>query len=418
MAEAELSPLSRLYRALPVLVVAGCTLVWASQPTVGVVVRGMGVLAPPGDRRGIYARGAGEVQQVKVRVGAPVRAGQLLLTLSQVGQSAPGAGGGLATSPQLRQARQAALNQQFLVQQAQSRALDEQERALEQRRQQISTTNKPVGQQLQALAELRRDDVVARYSPLWVSAQDLWLRNRAELSALQARQAELVAQRTALAAQKAELQAQRAALATETLAQEVFSPVAGRVLDLAVLPGQPVAPGQKLGSIALPSPKGERLAIVLFTSADASRLRLGDEVRLNPQLLSRDSFGSAEQRYGLVPGRLISLSRDSVEAADVAAQVGSQEEAANLMASARQRSFGEGGDLTSQLPGRAGAPLVLAVVRLEAAATPTGLAWSLGRGPDRPLPDRTPAEVEAEVETRAPLSYLLPFWRWLSGSRP
>jgi hypothetical protein len=25
--------------------------------------------------------------------------------------------------------------------------------------------------------------------------------------------------------------------------------------------------------------------------------------------------------------------------------------------------------------------------------------------------------VEAEVETRAPLSYLLPFWRWMSGSR-
>jgi hypothetical protein len=95
-------------------------------------------------------------------------------------------------------------------------------------------------------------------------------------------------------------------------------------------------------------------------------LRVGDEVRLNPQLLSRDSFGSAEQRYGLVPGRLSSLSRDSV----------------------------------------------------EAAATPTGLAWTLGRGPDRPQPDRTPAEVEAEVETRAPLSYLVPFWRWLSGSRP
>jgi biotin carboxyl carrier protein len=201
------------------------------------------------------------------------------------------------------------------------------------------------------------------------------------------------------------------------VAQEVFSSVGGRVLDLSVLPGQPVAPGQKLGSIGLPSPHGERLAIVLFTSADASRLQVGDEVHINPQLLSRDSFGSAEQRYGLVPGRLISLSSESVDAADVAKEVGSQEEAANLMASARQRSFGEGGDLTSQLPGRAGAPLVLAVVQLEAAPTPSGLAWTLGHGPGRPLPQRTPAEVEAEVETRAPLSYLLPFWRWLSGSR-
>ncbi len=417
MAEAALSPLSRLYRATPVLLVAALSLVWASRPSIGVVVRGMGVLAPPGDRRGLYARGAGEVQQLKVRVGEQVQLGQLLITLSQVGQNAAGAGGP-STSPQLRQARQAALDQQFLVQEAQSRSLDAQMRSLEQRRQQITTTNQPVGQQLKALDELRRDDVVARYSPLWVSAQDLWLRNRADLSALQARQAELIAQRSALAAQKAELQAQRAALASETVGQQVFAPVAGRLLDLAVLPGQPVAPGQKLGSIALADRHGERLAIVLFTAADASRLRVGDEVHLNPQLLSRDSFGSAEQRYGLVPGRLISLSRDSVEGPDVAAQVGSQEEAANLMASARQRSFGDGGDLTSQLPGRVGAPLVLAVVRLEAAATPTGLAWTLGSGPDRPLPQRTPAEVEAEVETRAPLGYLLPFWRWMSGSRP
>lgn len=418
MAEAALSPLSRLYRASPVLVVAGLSLIWASRPSVGVVVRGMGVMAPPGERRGLYARGPGEVQQLKVRVGDQVRAGQLVITLSQVGQNAPGGTAGPATSPQLRQARQAALDQQFLVLQAQSRALEQQLQALEQRRLQIITTNRPVGQQLKALEELRREDVVARYSPLWVGAQDLWLRNRADLSALEARRSDLMAQRTALGAQRAELQAQRAVLATETVGQQVFAPVAGRLLDLAVLPGQPVAPGQRLGSIGLAARGAEPQALVLFTAADASRLQVGDEVRLNPQLLSRDSFGSAEQRYGLVPGRLISLSRDTVDGADVAAQVGSQEEAANLMASARQRSYGDGGDLTSQLPGRAGAPLVLGVVRLETAATPSGLAWSGGRGPDHPLPQRTPAEVEAEVEARAPLSYLLPFWRWMSGSRP
>ena len=418
MAEAALSPLSRLYRAAPVLLVAGLSLIWATRPSIPVVVRGMGLMAPPGERRGIYARGAGEVQRLNVQVGDQVSPGQLLLTLSQVGQSAPGSGGGPATTPQLRQVRQRAIDRQFEVLQAQGQALDQQLTSLDQRRRQIVTTNKPVLQQLKALEALRRDDVVARYSPLWVAAQDLYLRNRADLSALDARQAELTAQRAALVAQGAELKVQRAALASETVAQEVFSSSEGRILDWAVLPGQPVLPGQKLGSIGLPSRRGERMAIVLFTSADASRLRAGDEVHLNPQLLSRDSFGSAEQRYGLVPGRIVSLSADSVDAADVAMEVGSPEEAANLMASARQRSFGDGGDLTSQLPGRVGAPLVLAVVQLVAAPTPTGLAWTRGTGPDRPLAQRIPAEVKAEVETRPPLNYLLPFWRWLTGSRP
>lgn len=398
------------------LVVALLSLHWASRPTIPVLVRGMGLMAPPDARRGFYARSAGQVQAIDVRVGEEVRQGQRLLTLNRVSESAPG-GGPAVGGPQVTVARLAAVAQQLKVLGEQARALDDQQRALLSRRGQIETTNRPVSRQLEALEGLRRDEVIARYSPLWVGAQDLVLRNRADLSAVDASLAELRAQRAALRAQAAELNAQRAALESQEFSQLVFSPVAGRVLDLAVLPGQPVAPGQKLGSVGLPAAADGKLAVVLFTAADATRLEVGDAVRLNPQLLSRDSFGSGEQRWGLVPGRLLSLSRESVDAEDVAVAVGSQEEAANLMASARQKSFGDGGDLTAQLPGRTGAPLVLGVVRLETAATPSGLAWSRGDGPARPLPGRTPAEVEAEVEKRSPLSYALPFWRWIAGAR-
>jgi HlyD family secretion protein len=406
----------RFYQAVPMLLVALLTLHWAARPSIPVLVRGMGLMSPPDARRGFYARSAGQVQSIDVRVGQEVRQGQRLLTLSRVGQSAPG-GGAVVAGPQVTAARLAAIAQQLKVLGEQARALDDQQRSLATRRVQIETTNRPVTSQLKALESLRNDDVIARYSPLWVGAQDLVLRNKAEISAVDASQAELRAQRAALRAQAAELSAQRAALESEEFSQLVFSTVAGRVLDLAVLPGQPVAPGEKLGSIALPPQREGMLAVVLFTAADATRLSVGDEVRLNPQLLSRDSFGSAEQRWGLVPGRLVSLSSESVDVADVATAVGSQEEAANLMASARQKSFGDGGDLTAQLPGRTGAPLVLAVVRLDTAATPSGLAWTRSDGPARPLPGRTPAEAEADVEKRSPLSYALPFWRWIAGAR-
>ena len=416
MTDPAASPLWRLYQAVPTLLVALVTLHWASSPSIPVLVRGMGLMAPPDARRGIYARSAGQVQEIEVRVGDAVRQGQRLLTLNRVDQSAPGGGGG-AQGPQVTEARLGAVRQQLRVLAEQARALDDRQNALTTRRSQIETTNRPVTSQLKALEALRSDEVIARYSPLWVAAQDLVLRNRADISAVNANLAELRAQRASLKAQAAELYAQRAALESEEFSQEVFSPAAGRVLDLAVLPGQPVAPGQKLGSIALPASGEEKLAVVLFTAADATRLQVGDEVRLNPQVLSRDSFGSGEQRWGLVPGKLVSLSADSVELADVAVAVGSQEEAANLMASARQKSFGDGGDLTAQLPGRTGAPLVLGVVRLETAATPSGLAWTRSQGPTRPLPGRTPAEVEADVELRSPLSYALPFWRWIAGAR-
>jgi multidrug resistance efflux pump len=408
----------RLYSCLPVGLVCLLSLAWAAHPGVPVLVRGMGVMAPPESRRGFYARGPGQVQAVLVSVGDEVRQGQRLLSLDRVSQTAAGPGGAaFPDSPQTTSARLAALDQQQRVLGVQARALADQHRALEDRRRQINTTNRPVRSQLTALEELRQEKVIARYSPVWVAAQDLWLRNKADLAGIDAALAELSAQRAALTARDAELQVQRAALQGDRLSQNVFSPVNGRLLDLAVQPGQPVAPGQRLGSIVLPSEGRERLAVALFTAADASRLTVGDEVKLNPQLLSRDSFGGAQQRYGLVPGRIVRLSGESVDLADVAAQVGSQEEAANLMASARERSFGEGGDLTAQLPGRTGTPLVLAIVEMERADTPSGLAWSRGSGPPRSLPSRTPAEVEAEVEQRSVLSYLTPFWRWITGAR-
>ncbi len=408
----------RLYACLPVGLVALLSLAWAAHPGVPVLVRGMGVLAPPESRRGFYARGPGEVQAVLVTVGEAVRQGQRLLSLDRVSQTAGGPGeAAFPASPQATDARLAAVDQQQRVLGVQATALAEQRQALETRRRQIATTNQPVRSQLTALEELRQEKVIARFSPVWVAAQDLWLRNRADIAGIDASLAELRAQRAALTARDAELRAQRALLESDSFSQSVFAPVSGRLLDLAVQPGQPVVPGQKLGSIAAPARGRERQAVVLFTAADASRLRVGDTVKLNPQLLSRDSFGSAEQRYGLVPGRIVSLSSESVELADVTAQVGSQEEAANLMASARERSYGEGGDLTAQLPGRTGAPLVLAVVELERADTPSGLAWSGGRGPAQALPSRTPAEVEAEVEQRSVLSYLTPFWRWITGAR-
>ena len=411
------APQPRLARLLPVAVVAGLTAAWATTPAIPVKVRGSGLLTAPETRRPFFARGPGQVQDIKVRVGTEVEEGQLLLTLNRVGQAAAG-GGAVVPDPQVIDAQLRANAQQMVGLRSQQRAIDVQDAALVQRRDELTTTNQPVRQQLKALESLRKDDVIARYSPLWVGAQDLYLRNRADIATIDGQRAQLRAQTADIDSRAAELRSQRAALMAQELSQDVFSPAAGRILDLAIEPGQAVLPGQRLGSLAMASEQDGRLALVLFTSADATRLAPGEELELDPKVLSRDSYGGAEQRWGTLRGRLLRLSPASVDLEDVSAQVGGKEEAANLMARARQQSFGEGGDLTSQLPDRSGAPVVLGVVRLEDAATPSGLAWSKGSGPPRALPARTPLEVSAEVERRSLVSYLLPFGRWLAGARP
>jgi multidrug efflux pump subunit AcrA (membrane-fusion protein) len=410
-------PLEQLWRLAPVGLVAGLTLLWAVTPSIPVKVRGSGLLTAPESRRAFYARGPGQVQDLKVAVGTAVAEGQLLLTLNRVGQAAAG-GGAIAPDPRVIQAQLLALDRQMDGLNTQLQAFGVQDQALQVRRGELTTTNEPVERQLRALEDLRKDQVIARYSPLWVGAQDLFLRNRADIATIDGQRAQLQAQRAEVQARGAELRAQRAALLAQELSQDVFSPGTGRILDLAVEPGQAVLPGQRLGSLALAGEDGGQVALVLFTSADASRLRPGDRLELDPQLLSRDSYGGAEQRYGTLTGTLQQLSPASVSLEDVAAQVGGTEEAANLMATARQRSYGDGGDITSQLPGRAGSPLRLGVVQLRTAATATGLAWSRGAGPSQTLPSRLPLEASAEVERRSLVSYVAPFWRWLAGSRP
>jgi multidrug efflux pump subunit AcrA (membrane-fusion protein) len=190
------SLLRRAYGLVPIGLVAGLSLVWASRPTVPVLVRGMGLLAPPEARRGFYARGPGEVQALLVTVGQSVRPGQKLATLSRVSQNAAGAAqAGTAPGPQATTARLAALTQQLQVLKVQDRAFVDQQTSLVQRRHQIATTNRPVRSQLEALEALRKDEVIARYSPLWVGAQDLELRNKADLASVEASLSQLRAQR-------------------------------------------------------------------------------------------------------------------------------------------------------------------------------------------------------------------------------
>jgi multidrug resistance efflux pump len=367
--------------------------VWALSPAVAVKVEGSAVLLEPDSRVGVYARSAGQVQRLRLRVGDPVRQGQVLLLLDRVDQSARGPG---AVGP----------NPDALIRQRQAIRL--QQAAIRAQMANLRTSNEPVGQQLRALESLRRDEVIPRYSPLWVGAQDLYLRNQTQIKALEAQLAQLDAA-------MAQLQGQEDSL-------EVLAPRNGTVLSLSVNPGQAVLPGQRIGTIG-PDPRSEpemraqpRSAIALFSDADAARLRPGSTIQLDPLLQSRNRYGGSAERWGLIEGRIRSLSPSSADLAEVSRVVGDPELAGNLIARSRQAAVGEGGDPLDTVTDKTSAPVVLAVLELKGAATPSGLQWSGGRGPDLPLENGTPAKARVEVERRSAVSYVLPFLRWLGGA--
>ena len=394
MAPEELAPrhqpINLALRLLPMGLVTSLAVLWAVSPSVEVEVEGSGVLLQPDSRVGIYARSAGQVQKLFQLVGAPIAQGDLVASLDRIDQAAPG--GGLVPS-----------NPDALRRQGE--AIGKQKAAIRAQIANYTTTNQPVAKQLQALESLRQQEVIPRYSPLWVGAQDLYLRNQSQIKALEA-------QLAVLDASQAELDGQR-------LSQEVLAPRSGRLLSLSVAPGQAVAPGQRIGTIGPAAQRADRprSAVGLFSDADAARLKPGDEIKLDPLLQSRDRYGGTTQRYGSVIGRIVNISPSNADLAEVSRVVGDPELATSLMARSRQAALGEGGDPMATAADKLIAPVVLVTVALEGAASASGLRWSSGLGPDLRLENGTPAKLKVVVERHSPVSYLMPFLRWLGGAQ-
>jgi len=376
-------------RLIPMALVTGVTVVWAASPGVPVRVKGAAVLLQPGSREGIYARSAGQIQELRVRSGERVGRGQPVASLSRIDQAAPG-GGRVGADP-------AALDRQL-------QAIERQRQAIRSQIATLTTTNRPVLAQLKALDALRREEVIPRYSPLWVSAQNLYLTNQSAIRGLQGQLAQLDAS-------QAELDAQRDS-------QLVLAPRAGTLLSWAVTPGEAVAPGQRIASLGSPDGQASRHAVAVFAAADASRLRPGLAIELAPQFQSRNDYGGSAARYGQIEGRIASLSPASLSLAALSSVVGDAELAASLVARSRQEGFGSGGDPLETAPDKLTAPVVLAQLTLETAPTASGLRWTRGPGPAFRLSSGTPAAVDVELERRSLLSYLTPFLRWIGGVTP
>lgn len=384
MAARDIAP-----RVLPIAVVTAISAIWATTPLVEVKVEGSAVLLQPDSRVGFYARSAGQVQSVAHRVGDSLQPGEVVLRLDRVDQAAAGQGAVGGNPDALKR---------------QETAIRLQQEAIRAQIARLNLSNQPVGEQLKALEALRRDEVIPRYSPLWVGAQDLYLRNQGQIKALEGQLAQLDVS-------KAELQGQQDSLS-------VLAPRGGVLLSLSVIPGQAVLPGQRLGTIgAGPEPRNrQRTAVALFSDADASRLRPGMKIALDPLLQTSNRYGGSAQRWGLIEGRVLRLSPTTADLAEVSRIVGDPELATSLMARSRQAAVGEGGDPMASSTDKLTSPVVLAEVELESADTPSALRWSGGRGPDLPLDNGTPALAKVVVERRSVLSFLAPFLLWLGGA--
>jgi len=387
--------------------VGGAVVFWALLWPVPTEVVGNGVLIHPDNAGVLNARSGGQVQTLSVRVGDPVRKGQVLMRLylpvleKQLAQQR----GNLA---QLERHNRELNVRDLRRLQSETVALDTALAQLRDDGRRYSALQAVYASKLRNLDWLARREVVAPLSSGVVGAQQNLTDTSVNLDNVKTQEKNLLTnyQQVKLTIETQALQRRyqidglkrqiRVTEAQIAFDGNVVAERDGTVLDLQVIQGQTVGMGQRLGTIGrpqTPSASGRPLkAVAYFAPADARRIPLGLPVEVVPQWNQRGRFG------GIV-GKVSQVLTLPATEDDVSTTTGNPQLAQ---------------ELTSNGP----------VMRTEIALLPAaggsgldGYRWTLSRGSSVfPIREGLTLKAHGYVEWRPPVSYLLPLLRDLTGS--
>lgn len=384
--------------------VGGAVAAWALLWPVPTEVVGNGVLIYPDNAGVLNARSGGQMHTLSVRVGDPVRRGQVLMRLylpvleKQLAQQR----GNLA---QLERHNRELNIRDLRRLQSETVALDTALAKLSEDSRRYGALQAVYASKLRNLDWLARREVVAPLSSGVVGAQQNLTDTSVNLDNVKTQEKNLLTnyQQVKLTIETQALQRRyqiddlkrqiRVTEAQIAFDGNVVAERDGTVLDLQVIQGQTVGMGQRLGTIGRSqtlSASGRPLkAVAYFAPADARRIPLGLPVEVVPQWNQRGRFG------GIV-GRVTQVLTLPATEDDVSTTTGNPQLAK---------------ELTSNGP----------VMRTEIAlerdpATADGYRWTLSGGSGVfPVREGLTVSSHAYVEWRTPITYVIPGLRSLTG---
>ncbi|MHC5939183.1 NHLP bacteriocin system secretion protein [Nostoc sp.] len=436
--------------------IVGVAVIWSIYGRIPITVEGQGVLIYPSNVVQLQSKSAGQLMTFNVKVGDVVKKGQLLGTIDQAE---------LRKQLQQQQAKLTELeSQDQAVGSLQGQRLEQEKRSqqqqshyLQQRILELRATtpllktkgNTSIGQQRQGLEQrlkqaqaltpvflqrmeirkqlFKKEGAISGDQAL--TAEQEYLQNLEKVVDIQNQLKELDVKATQtekdyrenlstiydLQAQLKELDSKQASVAQQDLESltarrkeiqevkrqiaqlevqlgndsQIISQYSGRVLEITLTPGQVVSAGTRLATIEAENPKSKLVGVTYFPIADGKKIQPGMKIQVTPQTVKRERFG------GIV-GNVTSISRFPITKEAAANEVGNSEVLEGLVSQQQ------------------GLIQVFSDLDLDT-NTPSGYKWSSSTGPHLKISSGTTTVVRVNVEERAPITFVLPILRSVSG---
>ncbi|BAY23398.1 secretion protein HlyD [Calothrix sp. NIES-2100] len=178
-----------------------------------------------------------------------------------------------------------------------------------------------------------------------------------------------------------------------TLKSQIISEYDGKIIELAVVPGQIVSGGTRLGSINAKGTDAKLMSVIYFADKDGKQIKSGMQVQVTPSLVKRERFGG-------ILGKVQTVTAFPVTVQDMSTIIGNQNLAESLA--------------ENLAPSGTKAPIQV-FAELETSKTYSGYKWSSSKGPDIQLSSGTTVQVRVKVGEVAPISYIIPLFKSVTG---
>jgi len=403
---------------LPLVVLAALvilTLVWGFTGRIPTIVSGRGVLLKPRGVLDVQTLGAGRVEQLQVRAGDRVKQGDVLGQIDQfeLRRRLDEDRAQLAELESQDRAQSRVQSDQTVRQQAQTGLTGAYVRSQSDNLRKTLADAQALAplleQRLASFRALRDKGLIASLAPELLDAERETLENASRITDAAARLKELdiqVAQAEASemslsrdnlqagAARRGEIHRLRSTIAINEVQIEKNSQIvaahSGRIIELLADTGQIVSAGARVARLEVDDASTALVNVAYLAVGDGKKVTPGMRVLITPDTVER-------QRYGGITGVVLAVSDLAVTTEGARAVLGNA-------------------DLAQALVG--GTTRIEVTASLDAdSTTASGYKWSSSAGPGSPVTAGLTGEMRVIVEQRAPITFVLPFLRELSGVR-